>query len=117
MNFNQLVEQELKRDWILIITWDPKSDIDDRVKYYTLKKVENLNNKEKEKIKHLQLFGGFGDPDLKVFSNENDIIIFYSSLTKLQGVLKMYEDSNKMVQNLNLDKDTEQHWGGVIDGL
>jgi len=125
MNFNQLVLEAIKDEWVIILEFtlvgtDQVEETNSEITY-TMKKVKDLTPEEKEKLKPLKPFTGFSRYK-KAFSNTSadglPIIAFYDTKKKVEWILWYYKQcGNKMTPKLDLPKDVELHWKGVTDGL
>jgi hypothetical protein len=125
MNFDQIVLEALKDEWVIILEFtlvgsDQEPETDSEITY-TMKKVKDLTPEEKEMIKTLKPFTGFSRYK-KAFSKTGDdglpVIAFFDTKKKVDWILWYYkQQGNKMTPKLDLPKDIEPHWKGVIDGL
>ena len=125
MNFNQIVLEALKDEWVIILEFtlvgsDQVEETDSEITY-TMKKVKYLTPEEKEKLKPLKPFTGFSKYK-KAFSNTSadglPIIAFFDTKKKVDWILWYYkQQGNKMTSKLNLPKDVEPHWNDIIKSI
>jgi len=126
MNFNQIVLEALKDEWVIILEFtlvgsDQEPETDSEITY-TMKKVKELTPEEKEKLKPLKPFTGFSKYK-KAFSNTSDdglpIIAFFDTKKKVDWILWYYKQhaGAKMTPKLDLPKDVESHWSNIIKGI
>jgi hypothetical protein len=125
MNFDQLVLEAIKDEWVIILEFTKVgSDHEEGTKSeitYTMKKSKDLTPQERKLIKGFQPFTGFMRYK-KAFSSKGTtrlpIIAFFDTKKKVEWILWYYKQSGTiMTPKLDLPKDVEPHWKGVIDGL
>ena len=112
-----------KAEWVIILKFtkvgsdyvdDPPSEIT-----YTMKKIEDLTQEEKEMIKTLKPFTGFARYK-KAFSNTDDdgkpIIVFFDTKKKVDWILWYYKETdNIMTPSIPVKPKTREHFGDLID--
>ena len=125
MNFNQIVLEALNDGWVIILEFTKVgSDYEEGTKSeitYTMKKVKNLTPEELEKIKTLDPFRGFAKYKTAFSRTKDDglpIIAFFDTKKKVEWILWYYKQSgNKMSPKIELPKDVEPYWKGIVDEI
>jgi hypothetical protein len=125
MNFDEIVLEALRDEWVIILEFtlvgtDQEEETDSEITY-TMKKVKDLTPEELEKIKTLDPFKGFARYKT-AFSRTSDdglpILAFFDTKKKVEWILWYYKQTgNKMSPKIELPKDVEPYWKGIVDEI
>jgi len=128
MNFDEIVLEALNDGWVIILEFTKVgTDYEEGTRSeitYTMKKVKNLTPEELEKIKTLDPFRSFAKYKTAFSGTKDDglpIIAFFDTKKKVEWILWYYKHPGyanaKMTPKIELPKDVEPYWKGIVDEL
>jgi hypothetical protein len=146
MNFDRLVEQELKKDWMLVIKYPRHDNVHGKVHTdydwtipYALTPTEQMSEKNKKmfsKVKEKPITYAIAKHKLhhgasladtqghrweQVYTTKNRRITFYEGTKEgLEFILQSLKENNDeytFIRELNVDPETKQSWEDVANEL